>query len=146
MASGVVSFDYTAWLARFPQFTTTTDQSTGNACFEQACIMLNNTATSPVQDLNLRRQFLWLITAHIAQLMFGSSIQPVNPVVGRIASAAEGSVNFSAVMPLMFGNGAWYSQTQYGLMYWTATSPYRAFQYVAGPVRPIVPVTPGWNW
>lgn len=146
MTAGVVTFDYAAWLARFPEFTGTVDEPAGQACFDQACIMLNNTASSPVQDLNLRRQLLWLVTAHIAQLFYGSSVQARSPLVGRIDKATEGSVNVSAVMPLWFGDGAWYNQTQYGAAYWAATAPYRMFQYRPGPYVPVVPIVPLWNW
>ena len=146
MTSGVVTFDYAAWAARFPEFSSTVTEPAAQGCFELACALLNNTATSPVQNLNLRRQLLWLLVAHIAQLFYGSSLQAKSALVGRIDKAAEGSVNVSAVMPMGLGNAAYYQQTQYGLLYWTTTAPYRAFQYRPGPYTPVVPVAPLWAW
>ena len=56
-----------------------------------------------------------------------------NAPVGRLASATEGTVTVSYDYPVTPANPsmAWYAQTKYGAMYWTATVRYRSARYFA---------------
>jgi hypothetical protein len=129
--NGVVIFDPAKWLLAYPEFTCiSADQA--NAYFDRATLILNNTACSPVCDLNQRSALLNLLTAHIAKLNFGSNGQPASGVVGRISQASEGSVSMSADMGPVTTNSAWYLQTAYGAEYWQATAGYRTAVYLPG--------------
>lgn len=135
----VVSFDYAAWAARYPEFDATVDQAAATECFQDACLYLNNTDLSPVWDPLIRARYLNMITAHIAQLQYGSSLVPQSGLVGRIEQAAEGSVNVTVRYPELIGVAAWFSQTQYGAGYWAASAPFRSFRYRVGPQRNMRP-------
>lgn len=134
-----VSFDYAAWALRYPEFGATVDATAAGFCFDEACLYLNNTDSSPVADLNARRLYLWMLTAHIAQLQYGSSLVPKSGLVGRIEQAAEGSVNVTVRYPDLNALAAWYAQTQYGASYWAATAGFRVFRYRPGPKRSMYP-------
>jgi uncharacterized protein DUF4054 len=122
--SGVVSFNPAAFVARYPEFVAVA-VDTLSAYFAEATLYLNNTVTSPVQDLGMRAILLNMLTAHIAALN-------ASPLVGRIDSATEGSVTVhAAYATAVSGSMAWYTQTKYGAAYWSATKPYRKFTYRA---------------
>lgn len=157
--SGVWTFDYTAWATVYPEFATTVTQPQAQLCFNTACTYCDNTPCSliPICDGggNLRRPLiLGDITAHIAQLRYGSVQQtgpaPAGPLVGRLASGAQGSVNFNVEFP-QTPNGAWWNQTKYGAFAWAAMAPYRAGRYLAPPQIPLAAqsfpgVIGGWGW
>lgn len=127
-----VAFVYTDWSARYPEFATTVNSDQAGDCFLQATLYLDNSDASPVQDIPTRTMLLYMLTAHIAQIGFGSSQQPVSPLVGRINSATQGSVTVSVEGPGKAGSQAWYMQTRYGAAYWSATARYRVARYVPG--------------
>ncbi|MET2743995.1 DUF4054 domain-containing protein, partial [Staphylococcus caprae] len=60
-------------------------------------------------------------------------------VVGRVASATEGSVSISLDYGTMGNNERFYLQTPYGNLYWQMTKRFRSFLYRLGkspmPVR-----------
>lgn len=130
-----VAFVYADWSTRYPEFATTVNAGQAADCFLQATLYLDNTDASPVQDIPTRTMLLYMVTAHIAQLRFGSAGQPVSPLVGRIETATQGSVSVSAKAPAAAGTQAWFMQTQYGYSYWTATARCRIARYVPGPRR-----------
>ena len=130
-----VQFDLPTFLARYPEFTNTVNSTNGPLFFAEATLYCDNSDCSPVADLTVRALLLNMLTAHIAQMAVGSSIQPVSPIVGRINSATEGSVTVQAVMDLQPGSAAWYQQTRYGAAYWTASGPFRMGMYFPGCVR-----------
>lgn len=135
---GIATFDYAAWLVRYPEFANVTNPQ-ATELFIDAGLFLDNTDGSIVQDVPIRTRYLWMITAHLAQLNYGSSLVPKNSIVGRIDSAQEGTVNFTTKYPDLTGQAAWFSQTQYGASYWNATARYRLFSYRAGPRRRMRP-------
>lgn len=97
--------------------------------FAQAESLLDNTDHSIVKKPEEREMLLFLLVRHVAALTERAA---QGGLVGRIASAAEGSVSVSADMGAAIGNAAWYLQTPYGATYWQLTAKYRRFRYVSG--------------
>lgn len=111
----VVTFDYAAWVMRYPEFSGSVQPGLAQAYFDEATGILDNTDSSNVTDTTVRLRLLNMLTAHIAALSGCNA----SPLVGRIASASEGSVSVTAEY-----NGdnraAWFNQTKYGAAYWQA--------------------------
>lgn len=97
--------------------------------FTQAESLLDNTGRSIVKKPEEREMLLFLLVRHFAAL---NERAAQGGLVGRIASASEGSVSVSADMGAAIGNAAWYLQTPYGATYWQLTAKYRRFRYVSG--------------
>jgi hypothetical protein len=127
-----VVFDYAAWAARYPEFSTTVTQQQATELFAEACLYLDNSDGSVVQDMAVRALLLNMIVAHIAKIAYGTNGQPASGLVGRIETATEGSVTVTARYPDSSGLAAWFNQTPYGAGYWAATARYRIFRYVPG--------------
>lgn len=131
----VVVFDPAEFAELFPAIKATPAQEA--MFFKMAEGFLDNTACSIVKDLDERKILLYTLTAHIAQL--NSNVESGNAVVGRVASASEGSVSISLDYGAMGNNERWYLQTPYGANYWQMTKKYRSFLYRLGksqmPVR-----------
>lgn len=133
----VVNYTYDQWIAVYPQFSSTvTSAAFTTTLYPLAQQYCRNDGGGPVTTSQIQTNLLGLMCAHIAQLVFGSSTQPLSPLVGRISDASEGSVSVKAEMPPA-GNPtqAWLQQTQFGTMFWVATSPYRTMHYMPGPRR-----------
>lgn len=129
----VAVFNYAQFIIRYPQFANVS-QPTLQAYFVEAGLYLNNTDCSPVQDVNKRGLLLNMLTAHIAQLNGALTADGQAPPVGRISSAAEGSVSASLeYTPPTLGSGAWFNQTPYGAQFWQATAYLRSARYRARP-------------
>lgn len=129
---GVVVFDPAVFKAAYPEFVTLGD-AVLIANFDLATLQLNNSCGSTVSDAALRETLLNLLVAHITTLRNGANGQPPPGMVGRIGYAIEGSVAATADMgPQVYGQ-AYYNQTQWGAMYWTATARFRSLRYVPPP-------------
>jgi hypothetical protein len=129
----IATFDPVAFKVRYPEFAAVSNAYL-QACFDQAGLYLSNTDASPVQDIAIRTQLLWILTAHLAYL--GGSLNPGGGAlpVGRVSSATEGSVSasfdYGQFRP---GSVAWFNQTQYGASFWAATVNLRGFHYIPQP-------------
>lgn len=143
--SGQVSFSYQDWLAAYPAFAGRVSAEQAESFFQLAELILNNTGSSPVRDMTRRRTLLWLLVAHQAQLFAtngtvqsGSSAtgSPAAPPVGRISSATQGAVSITLDGSALPRQAGWFSQTQYGLMFWQATAPYRQMRFLPGQSHP----------
>ena len=133
---GVVVFNYTSWIAYFPEFTTTPNIAVvAPLAFTEAEMFVNNTDASLVCSVPLRTMFLNLITAHIVALRFGVGGASPSALVGRVSSAAEGSVNVAASYDSS-NSAAWFNQTNYGAEYWQASAQFRMMRYVPAPMLP----------
>jgi len=130
----VATFDWIAWSTRYPELAAYVSQAQAQAFFAEAGLYCDNTDTSPVTNVATRLVLLNMLTAHIAALNAALGA-PSSPLVGRISSATEGSVNVSAEMNLHPGSSQWYAQTKYGMAFWQATLRFRMFRYVRGPQR-----------
>lgn len=138
MVPGVVVFDYSTWRLRYPELAASVNDALAALYFAEATLYLNNTPTSLVCDLPQRAMCLNMLTAHIAALNSAAS----SPIVGRIASASEGSVSVSTENSYPPGTVQWYQQTKYGAAYWAATARFRTMRYIPSPARPTDPYAP----
>jgi hypothetical protein len=132
MTTGIVAFDPAAFKVRYPEFATVSDALLQAYFDEAAMAYLDNTEASRVQQVEQRSVLLNMLVAHVAALNAGVNGQGASPLVGRVNSAAEGSVTVSAVMDGVPGTAAWFMQTRYGASYWQATAMFRTMQYVPG--------------
>jgi hypothetical protein len=144
--TGVVVFDYSAWALRYPELASNVASSLAQQYFNEAQLYCDNTPLSPIpyDQTNpaiawQRPMFLNMVVAHIAALNAPLNGQPSSPLVGRIASAGEGSVNVSTELEGQVRGRAWFAQTKYGLAFWQATAQFRKAVYVRGPHRAVDP-------
>lgn len=126
----VVVFDPAAFKARYPAFAGVSD-AVLQGCFDDATLYLSNKDCSIVQDIEKRKQLLWMLTAHIAYL--GGALNPAGSgggalPVGRMSSATEGSVSISTEYAAPW-SAAWFSQSSWGAAFWQATLSLRSFRY-----------------
>ena len=128
-----VIFEVAGFRARYPEFSSVSDVLV-SASFDEATMYLDNSETSIVPVIP-RATLLNMLTAHVAALNFGVGGQAPNALVGRIASASEGSVSVSADMGPTTGSNAWFLQTKYGAAFWQASARYRTMRYVPGRSR-----------
>jgi hypothetical protein len=129
---GVVVFNYAVWAARYPELVPTVDADLAQSYFAEATLYLSNAPTSIVQDVGQRAVLLNMLVAHIASLYATVNGQAVSTLVGRIASAGQGSVNVSTDFGAQPGTAAWYNQTKYGASFDAAMAPYRNARPVRG--------------
>ena len=129
----VAVFDPADFRLKYPMFATLTDPQLDEA-FSLATIYLRNDGTSPVRTVSLQTSLLYMLTAHIAQIMYGVNGQAPSGIVGRINSASEGSVSVGTDWPTT-ANNAWFLQTPFGANFWQATAAYRMARYIPGPTR-----------
>ncbi|HDI3034397.1 DUF4054 domain-containing protein [Cronobacter sp. EKM101R] len=127
----VVTFDIEAFCERYPQFSRVCDPLL-NAYFVEATTLLDNTDCSPVQDIAERAVLLNMLVAHLAELNGGAGGKGASGLVGRVASASEGSVSVSTGDVPTSAASWWYLQTPFGAAYWNATAKYRTFRYHPG--------------
>lgn len=129
---GVVDFD-SAWFAQvFPEFAGVAS-ARQQVAFTVAETLCDNTPSSRITDWapkGKRATCLAYLTAHVLALSgLGVGNESRAGLVGRIASAGQGSVNVSVDMPSN-PNSAWFNQTQYGATFWQMTAAERLFMYV----------------
>jgi hypothetical protein len=130
----VVSFDYAAWQARYPEFSSI-DQGAATAYFNEAQLYHRNDGGGPVSNASIQSTLLNMLTAHICKLNALLADQPSPQIVGRISNAAEGSVSVQLENEYPPGTPQWFQQTKYGAAYWAATAQYRTMRYLPGPRR-----------
>ena len=139
----VVTFDPVAFLARFPELASVPTPQLAGYFAMAAGGLIDNTDTSVIPDqppqAGVRTQVLYLATAHLTNLLATINGQAPSGLVGRISSAAEGSVNVSTELGIQSQSAAFWTQTQYGLMVWQMLAPYRTALYTPGHVRNMNP-------
>lgn len=134
-----VIFDYNSWALRFPEISNWVNATLATMYWQEATMLCDNTATSPISDVVQRAILLNLLTSHIAALNAPLGGQASPNLVGRISDATEGSVTVRAQMDMPPGSAQYYAQTKYGSQYWAATAQYRSARYIAAPVRNFQP-------
>lgn len=137
-----VAFDWVYWSVRYPELAKWVPENLATIYWNEAGMYCDNTDCSPFTDLENRKIYLGMVTAHIAKLNGAINGQDPTPLVGRISQATQGTVTVQATMTTASGAEDWYAQTQYGIAFWNATSQFRSFQYVPGPVYVADPWTP----
>ncbi len=129
-----VVFDPVAFVAEYPEFTPVTNPRMQTMFDIAQQSLLDNTDNSPVMDIPYRTQLFYMLVAHLLTIYKavptqgqGNSRPP-----GRISTATEGTVTsgFEYNMPTGSGMAAWYIQTPYGAMFWTATAQFRSAIYM----------------
>jgi hypothetical protein len=142
MQSQPVVFSYQNWSARYPELAASVNSVQAGMFFMEAQLYCDNTCTSIIDNCPpafARATFLNQLTAHIAALNaplanpVNGQVTPSSPLVGRIATATEGSVTVNTDNQFPPGTPQWYQQTKYGAAFWAATTKYRTMRYVPGP-------------
>lgn len=135
----IVQFSYPQWAALYPTLAASVNQAQATSYFGIATSIHRNDGGGPVNDATQQLNLLNMLTAHIAQLFAPQNGQPASTLVGRISSATQGSVSVQAAYSNNVSEQmAWFVQTEYGAMYWTATSPYRTMRYIPNKNRGVV--------
>ncbi|MFW5410782.1 DUF4054 domain-containing protein [Pectobacterium brasiliense] len=128
----IVVLDIAKFRAMFPEFSNV-DDALIPFLFDPATDYLNNSEYSLVDDAVKRERLLYLLMAHIAYMRYGDNRKRGGSgMVGRIASATEGSVSVSTDLGPIEFRYAWYTQSPYGMDFWQATKVYRMAQYYPG--------------
>jgi hypothetical protein len=157
-ATPTVTFDYNTWIGMFGEFSNCSPAQ-GQGWFDRACLLYANAGWTGA--LPQASTLLYLLTSHIAWLnaprdgndLPAATGTPASPLVGRISSAGQGSVNVQVDMGDANAGSpsqAWYEQTKYGAEYWASTAQFRTARYAARP-SPWPPAgsypfyRPGWG-
>ena len=119
----IATFVYSDWYAVYQQFSNVGYNRINNVVLPVAQIYCRNDGGGPINDVTTQTQALWLMVAHVAQIMFGSVDQPLTGAVGRVASAGQGSVSVSLDYATP-GSEAWFNQTPYGAAYIAMVKPF----------------------
>ena len=128
----VVILDIASFRAMYPEFTNVSDTNLP-FLFDQSTDYLNNTDYSLVDDVVKRERLLYMIMAHLVYVRYGDNRgRGGSGMVGRIASATEGSVSVSSDLGPIEFRYAWYTQSPYGMDFWQATKVYRMANYYPG--------------
>ena len=137
----IVAFDYTAWVTRYPEFSSV-NEALAQLYFNEAGLYCDNTVNSPVTDDSvggLRYTLLLMLTSHICALNAAINGQAASSLVGRISRAGEGSVSVETQNDHPPGSAQWFQQTKYGAAFWSATVQYRTMRYICGSRRMMDP-------
>jgi uncharacterized protein DUF4054 len=143
---GIATFAYGEFTGIYPEFNGAAQGACSNN-FTLATILLSNCCGSIVKDPNVRLSLLYMLTAHITFLNTpcpANNNQP-NGIVGRIDSAAQGSVNVTAEYSSEVSQSeAYFIQTKYGAQFWQSTAGYRTMHYIPAPSTGLN--GPGFPW
>jgi Protein of unknown function (DUF4054) len=135
--TGIVTFNYATWQGQYPGLAQTVNVSLATNYFNIATMYLDNSPISMVWNASpggKRETILYMLLSHIAVLFAtDANGQPVNPLVGRINSATQGSVSVQTDVGDLPFTAQWFAQTPYGFAAWQALAPYRTAMYVSPP-------------
>ena len=148
-----VTFSYATWTAMFPEFSALTPEQ-GTAYFMQASTICANSCSNPINADGNLAALLYMLTSHFAWLNCPKDANgnpaatgtPASALVGRISSAAEGSVNVQTEWETggdASSLQAFLTQTKYGAQYWAAIQQYRTARYLANPTLVVNGLLPG---
>lgn len=132
----VVVFNPAQFKLAFPEFASVPDARLTALFNMVGYTILDNSDASIVVDPLVRAPLLDLLVAHML-VLYGTGVT-TDPgggggtgVVGRVASATEGTVSTSLeYRAATSATESWFNQTQYGAMYWAMTMQWRTFRYV----------------
>lgn len=132
---GIATFAYDEFVGAYPEFNGAAQGACANN-FILATLLLNNCCSSPVRDPDQRLVMLYAITAHITFLMTPCPANNQTPqgVVGRVASATQGSVSVATEYNAIVSDSeAYFIQSKYGALFWQLTAAYRTMHYIPPP-------------
>lgn len=135
---GIVQFDNSEFIASWPEFTGIPSPR-NQVAFNFATLLLNNSCASIISDANQRMPLLYILTAHVGFLINGTNdgagnVNPPYQVVGRLASATEGSVTAATEYSSEVSESeAFFIQSKYGALYWQMTAFVRTMHYIGPP-------------
>jgi len=93
------------------------------SAFQSATVLVNNNDdTSIIQKLDIRKNILYHLTAHIVMLTYGSASRGAGSA-GIVTQKTEGSQSVTRQINTTQGN-QWWLQTRYGNMAWQMLKPY----------------------
>jgi uncharacterized protein DUF4054 len=146
MTNPIVTFDYGAFIARYPEFSQTSAVQ-AQGWFDEATTFHHNDGTGPVADAATQLRLLNMLTAHVGRMEQMAQLFAPAGTAGRVASVTEGSVSISFA-PLAGEpfSATWFTQTIYGFAYWQATSSYRAMHYRVNRARRVFDPPPFGNF
>lgn len=140
-----ITFNFQQWSALFPEFSSTVNEVQAGLYFAVVGSLHRNDGNGPVNDPATQTNMMYLALAHLCFLYLGTNAQPATQLVGRITSAAEGSVNVQTDYGQNVDQSqAFWIQTKYGALYWQMSNPYRRMRYYPGSGFPGVPVGTPW--
>ena len=125
----IVTFDWSAFSTRYPEFESV-GQVTASLYFAEATLYQRNDGGGPVDDPAAQLMLLNMVTAHLCMIYSGANGEAPSPLVGRVASAGEGSVNVSVANDPQPRSASWWMQTKYGAQWWAATNRFRRAMYI----------------
>jgi hypothetical protein len=142
-----VTLDYPTWAALFTEFSVTVNETQWGLWLNVlTSTLVANDGTGPVTQAQTQTTLLQFALAHLLFLYLGTNTQPAAETVGRINSAAEGSVNVATDYGQnISASQAFWVQSKYGAIYWQMTNIYRRFIYNPGTTgpQPVFPFGPG---
>ena len=143
-----VTFSYETWIAMFPEFSQLTSDQGAGYFMRATTSIVANAISNPAYGDGKLPGLIYLATSHVAWLNCprdtngnpAATGQPGSPLVGRISSAQEGSVNVQTEWEVGGAQtqlDAYLQQTKYGVEYLAGIGPYRTARYLAR-VTPVV--------
>lgn len=142
MGAGPIPFVYSDWEAMFPELAGVSEPQ-ATMYFGLATMYVRNDGGGSINDPIKLTYALYLTTAHLSVIFSqetngvpttGGSTSP-SAIVGRIASATQGSVSVTTEMPAQPPAAAWWNQTIYGAAVWKMLAPNRTARIVPAPRR-----------
>lgn len=156
-SSPPVIFSFQTWISLFSEFSPLTSDQ-GAAYFMRATSSFaSNSCFNPAFGDGRLPYLLYLATSHIAWLNCPKDANgnpaatgtDASPLVGRINSAQEGSVNVQTELEVGTDTSAfnaYLGQTRYGIEYLAGISSYRTARYLARPTRVVLGGYTGYGW
>jgi hypothetical protein len=112
-----------------------------SAYFAEACLYHRNDGGGVVNDPVTQLTLLNMVTAHIAKrYATDANGNAPSDLVGRIASATQGSVSVSTQDSDTQPSAQFWKQTKYGADYWQMTRRFRTMRYIRGEPRSMQPL------
>ena len=143
--SNTVTFDYAYFVATYPEMSWLLPEQA--AIYFEMAEELHRNMSRYVSNDKWQLILLNMLVAHLAARGRVKNGELVNPLVGRISNATEGSVSVGTEYGTpSSGSKEWYTQTKYGADYWQFTASYRTARYIPGPRRVFDWPFPGNPW
>lgn len=111
-----VIFDFSDFVLEFPEFAGV-EETLATKMFTKATRYLDNSDNSPICNLDIRQEALYLLVAHFLELQ-----KRGGGTVGTLTNATEGSVSAGFSLQNSTVPAPW-NQTQYGCDYWALIYP-----------------------